>query len=146
MQRETNCDAVMIGRTASQNPWIFRQIDEYLRTGRYTIPPDRDRYEIMKTYYQMLQVEGESDAVGRMKQFATYFTHGVRNGSKLRVEIYRSHEVAEILSIVDRFFAEQLDSASPDQELESELVAAGDVPAWSCDGTVGNRCATNSLS
>ena len=58
MQRETNCDAVMIGRTASQNPWIFRQIDEYLRTGRYTIPPDRDRYEIMKTYYQMLQVEG----------------------------------------------------------------------------------------
>jgi tRNA-dihydrouridine synthase B len=136
MQRETNCDAVMIGRTASQNPWIFRQIDEYLRTGSYTVPPDRDRYEIMKTYYQMLQVEGESDAVGRMKQFATYFTHGVRNGSKLRVESYRSHDVAEILSIVDRFFAEQLDAPASDPELVAELVAAGDVPAWSCDGPV----------
>jgi len=132
MQHETNCDAVMIGRTASQNPWIFRQIDEYLRTGRYTIPPDRDRYEIMKTYYRMLQVEGESDAVGRMKQFATYFTHGVRNGSKLRVEIYRSHQVEEILSIVDRFFAEQLDSTGPDHEPESELVGVGQSPAWDC--------------
>jgi tRNA-dihydrouridine synthase B len=132
MQHETNCDAVMIGRSASQNPWIFRQIDEYLRTGRYTVPPDRDRYEIMKTYYQMLQVEGESDAIGRMKQFATYFTHGVRNGSKLRVEIYRSHRVAEILSIVDRFFAEQLNSNGPDHELESELVGAEHAPAWDC--------------
>ncbi len=90
MYRETGCDAIMIGRTASYNPWIFRQIDEYLRTGAYTVPPDRERYNMMKTYYLMLQEHGESDAVGKMKQFATYFTHGVRNGSKLRTEIYRS--------------------------------------------------------
>src|SRR5689334_13240205 len=113
MCRETRCDAIMVGRTASYNPWIFRQIDEYLRTGACTVPEDRERYEIMKTYYGMLEEQGEADAVGKMKQFATYFTHGVRNGSKLRTEIYRAHEVKHILDIVDAFFREQLEHAAP---------------------------------
>jgi tRNA-dihydrouridine synthase B len=99
---------VMIGRTASSNPWIFRQIDEYLRTGSYRVPPDRERYDMMKTYYLMLQEHGESDAVGKMKQFATYFTHGVRNGSKLRTEIYRSQSIERILENVDEFFSVEL--------------------------------------
>ena len=108
MYKETACDAVMIGRAASHNPWIFRQIDEYLRTGKYYVPPDRERYELMKGYYLMLQEHGESDAVGKMKQFATYFTHGVRNGARLRTEIYRSQNVAAILDKVDAFFSEEL--------------------------------------
>jgi tRNA-dihydrouridine synthase B len=108
MHRETGCDAIMIGRTASYNPWIFRQIDEYLRTGCYDVPPERARYTLMKTYFLMLQAHGEVDAIGKMKQFATYFTHGVRNGSKLRTEIYRAQEVTAVLDIVEAFFAEQL--------------------------------------
>ena len=104
MYRETACDAVMIGRSASYNPWIFRQIYEYLQTGTYRVPTDSERYRIMKTYYLMLQAHGEADSVGKMKQFATYFTHGVRNGSKLRSEIYRAHEIQKILDIVDVFF------------------------------------------
>ena len=90
MWRETQCDAVMIGRAASYNPWIFAQISEYLATGTYAIPSDSERYRIMKTYYLMLQKAGEKDMIGKMKQFATYFTHGIRNGSKLRTEIYRA--------------------------------------------------------
>lgn len=113
MHRETGCDAVMIGRAASYNPWIFRQIDEYLRSGSYTVPADRERYNIMKTYYVMLHRAGESDALGKMKQFATYFTHGVRNGSKLRTEVYRSQSVEQVLETVDEFFADQL-SKPPD--------------------------------
>jgi tRNA-dihydrouridine synthase B len=120
MFRETGCDAVMVGRTASSNPWIFRQIEEYLRTGTYFVPPDRERYNMMRTYYLMLEDHGESDAIGKMKQFATYFTHGVRNGSKLRTEIYRAHEVKDILNIVDEFFSEQL---SGQTALESAEVA-----------------------
>ncbi|MGC2662444.1 MAG: tRNA dihydrouridine synthase DusB [Bryobacteraceae bacterium] len=108
MHRETGCDAVMIGRAASYNPWIFRQINEYLCLGRYTVPSDRERYEMMKTYYLMLEQHGESDAVGKMKQFATYFTHGVRNGSKLRTNIYRAQSVTEILEMVDLFFDGEL--------------------------------------
>lgn len=113
MHRETGCDAVMIGRTASYNPWIFRQIGEFLQTGAYAVPPDRERYNMMKTYYTMLDEHGESDAIGKMKQFATYFTHGVRNGSKLRTEIYRAYEAGRILEIVESFFSEQLSEAPP---------------------------------
>ncbi len=86
--RETGCDAVMVGRAASSNPWIFQQIQQYIATGRYDTPPESARYEIMRQYYVMLQEHGSADAVGKMKQFATYFTHGVRNGSRLRADIY----------------------------------------------------------
>jgi len=112
MVEETGCDAVMIGRTASSNPWIFRQIQQYLATGSYEHPPERHRYDIMKNYYSMLSGQAAPDAVGKMKQFATYFTHGVRNGSKLRVEIYKATEGSQILNAVDAFFERELSTAT----------------------------------
>src|SRR5437762_10983129 len=111
MVAETHCDAVMIGRAASSNPWIFRQIGQYLNTGRYDQPSEQDRYDMMRTYFSMLIENGEKDMVGKMKQFATYFTHGVRNGSKLRAEIYRTHEARRILEMVDEFFNRELEEA-----------------------------------
>src|SRR6202789_553473 len=107
MVRETSCDAVMIGRAASSNPWIFRQIQQYLAHGRYDEPAQRDRYEMMRRYYAMLIDRGEKDSTGKMKQFATYFTHGVRNGSQLRASIYKAQEAAAILDLVDEFFREE---------------------------------------
>jgi tRNA-dihydrouridine synthase len=56
----------------------------------------------------MLSERDEPDAVGKMKQFATYFTHGVRNGSKLRVDIYKATEPAQVLDQVDAFFEREL--------------------------------------
>ncbi|HVV45593.1 MAG TPA: tRNA-dihydrouridine synthase, partial [Bryobacteraceae bacterium] len=114
MVEETGCDAVMIGRTASSNPWIFRQIEQYLATGSYDEPSHEDRYEIMRTYYAMLLERGEDDAVGKMKQFATYFTHGVRNGAQLRVAIYQAKEAARILDLVDQFFTGGLPAGDPE--------------------------------
>lgn len=108
MVTETGCDAVMIGRAASSNPWIFRQIADYIATGSYRTPPERERYDIMRTYYSMLTEYAAPDAVGKMKQFATYFTHGVRNGSRLRSEIYRATEAPAILDLVDAFFTVEL--------------------------------------
>ncbi|HTA72266.1 MAG TPA: tRNA dihydrouridine synthase DusB [Bryobacteraceae bacterium] len=108
MVAETACHAVMIGRTASSNPWIFRQIRQYLETGTYDHPTEPQRYDIMRTYYAMLCDRAAPDVVGKMKQFATYFTHGVRNGSKLRVEIYKATEAAQILDQVDAFFQREL--------------------------------------
>ena len=48
----------------------------------------------MRTYYAMLTDRGDPDAVGKMKQFASYFTHGVRNGARLRAEIYHAQGAA----------------------------------------------------
>jgi nifR3 family TIM-barrel protein len=104
MVRETGCDAVMIGRAASANPWIFRQIEEYVSTGAYRQPTERDRYEMMRRYYDMLIERRERDCAGKMKQFATYFTHGVRHGAQLRAAIYRAQDPAAILDLVDAFF------------------------------------------
>ncbi|MGI8991435.1 MAG: tRNA dihydrouridine synthase DusB [Bryobacteraceae bacterium] len=104
MAAQTGCDGVMVGRTASSNPWIFRQIQQYLETGAYEQPTDRDRYDMMRTYYTMLMNRDESDVSGKMKQFATYFTHGIQGGSKLRGEIYHASEPRKILDLVDGFF------------------------------------------
>jgi len=104
MVRETGCDAVMIGRAASSNPWIFRQIAQYVETGVYDQPTEVDRYLMMRRYYEMLIERGERDATGKMKQFATCFTHGVRHGAQLRAAIYHAVEPAAILDLVDEFF------------------------------------------
>ena len=113
MVRETACDAVMVGRTASSNPWIFRQIAEYVSTGNYSTPPEIARYELMRRYYTMLcdqDARGHqcNDAIGKMKQFATYFTHGVRNGARLRADIYQACDSGRILDLVDAFFEREL--------------------------------------
>jgi len=104
MVRQTGCDAVMVGRAAASNPWIFRQIREYVETGICSHPSDMDRYNMMRRYYAMLIEREEGDTVGKMKQFATYFTHGVRRGAELRAAIHHAHESAAILDLVDGFF------------------------------------------
>jgi nifR3 family TIM-barrel protein len=113
MARETGCDAVMVGRTASSNPWIFRQIRQFVETGSYEQPDQGDRYQLMRGYYAMLMERGEPDMVGKMKQFATYFTHGVRHGSQLRARIYHACEPAAILDLVDAFFEKETPAAEP---------------------------------
>ncbi len=104
MVGETRCDAVMIGRAAAANPWIFRQIEQYAGTGTYDRPTLADRFHLMRSYYSMLMEQNESDLVGKMKQFATYFTHGLPNGARLRQAIHHSHEAPEIMAVLDRFF------------------------------------------
>jgi nifR3 family TIM-barrel protein len=153
MVTQTGCDAVMIGRTAPSNPWIFRQIQQYcdhvgtpalgcpversstgfgvafesdgeepgLRPGRqpmaavptrlstaYDEPTEADRYQMIRTYFQMLIEEELPDAVGKMKQFASWFTHGVPGGAALRKAIYESKSAPEILGKVEQFFEERL--------------------------------------
>ena len=108
---QTGCDAVMIGRTAPANPWIFRQITQYAATGSYEEPAEADRYQMIRTYFQMLIEEELPDAVGKMKQFASWFTHGVAGGAALRKGIYESKSAPEILARVEEFFEERLRSS-----------------------------------
>jgi nifR3 family TIM-barrel protein len=105
MVAETGCDGVMIGRAAASNPWIFRQISQYTAGGRYDVASRADRYEMIRRYFEMLIAEGFPDATGKMKQFASWFTHGVEGGAKLRKAIYESKSAEGIVEAVDLFFA-----------------------------------------
>jgi len=115
MVAETSCDAVMIGRAAPANPWIFRQIAQYTATGAYERPTVEDRYRMIRAYFEMLLAEAEAskdlprdarmgETAGKMKQFATWFTHGVPGGAKLRAAIYHARTGTEVLTQVELFF------------------------------------------
>ena len=113
MVAQTHCDAVMIGRAAAYNPWIFRQLQQYVATGGYDIPTARDRFDLMRSYYSQLIERQEAGVAGKMKQFATYFSHGVHNGARLRGEIHHARDAAEILERLDSFFESELAAAQP---------------------------------
>jgi tRNA-dihydrouridine synthase B len=116
MVAKTGCDAVMIGRAAAGNPWIFRQIAQYTSTGSYDLPTFSDRHHMIRAYFEMLLAEAEAtkelprdarigDSAGKMKQFATWFTHGVPGGARLRKAIYQARTGAEVLEQVNAFFS-----------------------------------------
>jgi nifR3 family TIM-barrel protein len=143
MVEATHCDAVMIGRTAPANPWIFRQIAQYTASkeatgvGTYEHPTNEDRYRMIRTYFQMLvdeialeeaaesaraeailaqgQIAREKrnrDAVGKMKQFAAWFTHGVSGGGALRKQIFESKNGNAVIAAVEKFFESREDISS----------------------------------
>src|SRR5260370_35128765 len=61
---ETGCDAVMIGRAAATNPWIFRQMEQYRTTGRYDLPTEENRRELLSGYYQKILNSNLTDVLG----------------------------------------------------------------------------------
>jgi tRNA-dihydrouridine synthase B len=137
MVAETGCDGVMIGRAAPANPWIFRQIAQYTATGAYEHPTVDDRYRMIRAYFKMLLDEAEAtkelprdarmgETAGKMKQFATWFTHGVPGGAKLRAAIYQARTGETVLAEVDAFFAAQAASGAE----EDLAAAAAEEPAF----------------
>jgi nifR3 family TIM-barrel protein len=105
---ETGCDAVMIGRAAATNPWIFSQMAEFRATGSYHQPTDAERHQLLSRYYKEIKLAAQPDAVGKMKQFACWFTHGVGNGGELRRTVHEARTSSEVLDAVERFFERQL--------------------------------------
>jgi tRNA-dihydrouridine synthase B len=141
MVARTGCDAVMIGRAAPANPWIFRQIAQYTATGRYDVPTEWDRYRMIRTYFTMLLEEGHwhsagsdeknaeaakacREGAGKMKQFASWFTHGVPGGATLRKSIYEARTGPAILDAVEQFFEQRLSGAVSAESVSDELNAA----------------------
>jgi tRNA-dihydrouridine synthase len=145
MVAQTGCDAVMIGRAAPSNPWVFRQIAQYTATGSYERPTVEDRYRMIRAYFQMLLDEAEAsqklprdarmgETAGKMKQFASWFTHGVPGGAKLRAGIFHAKTGAAVLEQVDTFFTAQLAGGASGLE-EGEPISGADFPdaALVCD-------------
>jgi len=104
MAQETGCDAVMIGRAAATNPWIFAQMEEFRKTGRYFTPTEEDRHRLLSGYYRQILDSNAPDSMGKMKQFACWFTHGVGNGSELRRIVHLARTPGEVVENVERFF------------------------------------------
>jgi nifR3 family TIM-barrel protein len=116
LHQQTGCDAVMVGRAAASNPWIFRQLSDFFRNGKFMEPSDADRYQLIRSYYQMLASEEIPGALGKMKQFASWFTHGVRKGAELRKSIQSARSAREVLDRVDQFFTPCASAATVPEE------------------------------
>ena len=127
MVAQTGCDGVMIGRTAASNPWIFRQIRQFADSGTYDQPTDADRYQMIRTYFQMLVDEQMHGTAGKMKQFVAWFTHGVQGGGALRKAVYSAQQGPEILASVDRFFEELLSGRTVSAEVPSVAAFSADL-------------------
>ena len=155
MVEATGCDAVMIGRAAPANPWIFRQIAQYTATKRYDKPTEMDRYRMIRDYFERLMHEvsehpevlgpaeddlskrlkrnhesAQRDAIGRMKQFASWFTHGVPGGAVLRRQIFEAKRGADVMDKVEIFFTERANSPQEEAPLEHDAELEAAPVAW----------------
>ena len=89
MFEKTNCDAIMIGRGALGNPWIFRRINAYLNECR--VLPDVSINEkmvvMLKHIQKIIEYKDEYTAMREARHHAAYYTKGIRGGAALRKEI-----------------------------------------------------------
>ncbi len=103
--KETNCDGILIGRGAMQNPWLFRQIQDVLGGREAYQPTLKDKQEVLLEFFQFLSEDmPEKAALGKMKQLAGQFTKGLRGGAKFRQTLYHSHSSDEILDNIGIYF------------------------------------------
>jgi nifR3 family TIM-barrel protein len=103
-EREFEPDAVMIGRGALANPWIFRQIEELRRGGAPHVPGLEERLDLMRRYAAYLEEDyGPVRVAARLRQFAGRVTKGLPSGAALRAAIHDARTKTAILQLLCRF-------------------------------------------
>ena len=104
MEEQTGCDAVMIGRGARGNPWIFSRINEYRRTG--VLPPKPDVAEIkrmIKKHAQLqLRYKGEYLGIREMRKHVAWYTTGLKDSAALRNEVNLTESMDELFELLDK--------------------------------------------
>ena len=107
MFRKTGCDAVMVGRGAQGNPWIFRRILHYmLHDELLPYPSYKEKYDtILEHYRMMIELKGEETAVKEMRKHTAWYIKGMPGASALRGEIFSAKSFEGVLSILDRYFS-----------------------------------------
>ena len=105
--RMSGVDALMIGRGALGNPWIFRQAAAVMNGGTAEAPTLAERYEVIRLHYgMMLESRPEHIAVREMRKHIGWYIHGLRGAARLRAEINRCGDPAEVFRMLDGFFNE----------------------------------------
>jgi len=116
MIRATGCDAVMVGRGAMTNPWIFRQTADLMAGAPVREPTLEDRRDLIRYHFGLLRdAEDEKTALHKMRKFTGWYTHGLRNGKALRQKIQQLKSVGDFFAEFESYF----------DDLISEPVTAG---------------------
>lgn len=113
MLEYTGCDAVMIGRGAFGNPWLFRQINAYLDSGIVIPPPSlEEKMTVMLRHIaKMVAYKGEYTAMREARRHAAYYTKGLRGGAKFRAQMSSLETYDDLKEITFRIVKEnQYDS------------------------------------
>jgi tRNA-dihydrouridine synthase B len=109
MLRHTGCDGVMIGRAATRNPWIFRQIAARLAGGRLAEPSLAERCELVLEHFRTVaEREPEKLALHKLRLFARWYSQGLPDGARLRRQLSELREVRSFLAAAERFCSQIL--------------------------------------
>jgi tRNA-dihydrouridine synthase B len=101
----TGCDAVMIGRGALTNPWIFRQARYYMATGELLPEPTiQERVDLLREHLRLsVEFKGERAGVIELRKHYSGFLRGMPHVSRVRMELMQFTEAAPILDHLTRF-------------------------------------------
>jgi tRNA-dihydrouridine synthase B len=101
IKEETNCDFVMIGRASMGNPYLFKQIDDYNKTGKYS---KRDKKQQIQDFFEYLNLaEKYNINFNNIKFHAQAFTKGIPGSSKFRNELSKTKNSLEIKKTMEDF-------------------------------------------
>lgn len=103
---QTGCDGIMIGRAAQGNPWIFREVVEYLDTGKLLPRPTAEEKKEVILRHAALQREfkGEYTAVREMRKHLAWYTVGMPHSAHFRGMINSMETMEQLLAGVDEIF------------------------------------------
>ena len=107
MFEETGVDGIMIGRASLGNPWIFKRIIHYLKTGD-KIPEitNKEKLETIKKHLNLLIKEkGEEVAIKEFRKHIAAYTKNMPNSSNFRVKINSLESKKEVEEQIDKYFA-----------------------------------------
>ncbi len=107
----TGADAVMIGRAAQGRPWIFREIEHYLATGRHLPEPSIQeiRSIMLGHLHNLYAFYGESTGVRVARKHISWYSKGQPGGAVFRDRVNRLDTIAEQLALTQEFFARLVD-------------------------------------
>lgn len=107
MGEETGCDGFMIARGAQGNPWIFKQILHYFKTGEHLEKPSPEEMVAMILRHAKMQLEFKGDYTGirEIRKHAAWYTTGYKHAAKLRSEINEVESLEELEELLQRFLA-----------------------------------------